>query len=1780
MNKALPILLFLWSSFILTEFAPAILSPENALCNCSRMGDSLVLVDLYNSTNGSLWTNAWNLSHPLDSFYGVVLNNGECVRALNLENNNLDGTLPSSIGNLSQLLHLRVADNQISGTIPTTIGSLTQLRTLNVLRNNLTGTIPTAIKDLTNLEFLQLGGNNLVGTLPAGIDQLTEIEILNLAGTTLTGGLPTGIGKLTKMRILAISNSTIGGTLPDGFGNLTSLEAAFLSNCGLSGSLPDTFMNLQVLETLYLDSNQVSGSFPASIANCTSLVDLRFQNNQLTGSLPADMGNMQALGIIWGYNNQLTGSIPASIGNCSRLGGIRLQNNQLTGSLPAEIGNLDSLGQLRLNNNNLSGPIPPELAQLTLLVNFLLQDNQLTGSIPTGFGNDTNMVQFQLSNNQLTGPIPPDLGSMTHLKVLNLQNNQLSGGFPAALGHLSNLEELNLFNNRLSGALPTEIGGLASLTQLRLFNNQFEGALPAKIGDLTSLFDLSIHLNNFSGPIPTEIGNLNSLRSFLAYQNNFSGAIPSSIGTLPQLQRLELHNNELSGNITTSLSGLSNLKSLLLHYNDLSGNIPSQLGQLTALETLNIAGNQLSGSLPGQLGNLTSLEFLALGGQFLSGPIPGKWGELSNLEVLNLNGNTLSGEIPDSLGMLSSITNMNLSGNQFTGCIPSSFFGLCSATITLSNNPHLQAGDDFQAFCQTGQGSCLNNYECTDAAFLPMNDDPCGRQFIAVKLDSATTSVPGPTLSCQSTFVGQDAWFQAEVPATKNFLVRSDEITNAALTLEAYVGSCGNLTPIACEEVDSIPFVMAFNGDSLGLNIGQTVYFRAWEQGNTVVNSAEEAIVGLSAHELDVDETNWELCDFPISVLNDTTSFGAGNRQATQFVLQFDAATTPNEVQDLQDSLVGEATLVEECPCVNTPLQLWLTDDPVAMENLRKKGKVSKSKSQVDTTNYNYYLEPRTIIGNTLSQGEQNRSAVGIDGTGKILLGWQDYGRDGSLYGIFARRFNPDGTPDGDDVQINTITGSNQEALDVAVDPAGMQWVVWMSGSTSRSIFGRAYNADGQPLKSETLVSGGNTGFRPAVDLNGSGLGVVAWEGLDSGGFGITAQLIEADGDLTGDPFQVIDANNNQESPGVSLNDAGNLAVVWQSDLTNGSVSDIYGTVYTITDSLTIESVQSNFLVNSTTTGAQQSPVIDQATDGTFVVAWESSGQDGDGFGIYARRFDATGNPLGSEIAVNTTTSDDQQDPAVAVYDDGGFVVTWESFGQDGDAAGIYFQLFDPAGNKVGGEVLVNTETVGSQIDPDIALNSTGNVVISWTSYGGDDFEQGIYAQRFTTAGSGGSRSITPSLDASTASGLGAAIPYATTAYTPTNPTGAVRVGVFDTGIDADHPNLVNSLWTNPEANDSDNCLTGDVTGYDFVNLDGDPNDVDGHGSSVSGMIVNDFPTDIDLDLITMKFYENARGNVFGAVCGIYYAVNEGAKVLNLSWGFEAAQFPEILYDALRYASERDVLIVNSAGNTSKDNDQIDKYPGNLDIANLIVVASSQTDSDGNNPRLADFSSFGPTTVDLAAPGYVETTNFDGTLINQSGTSFSAPIVARTAAVIRAQYPCLTAAQIKDCILSTVDTYDSFTGKTVTGGILDHDAAVACAATKSCLQLSVKVNLQGAYHAPSGKMRSDLSQATLLPRFSPFNATDSSTTSVLHPVTAIAEDNEIVDWVTVQLRNEMDSTLVEAERSALLQRDGDVVDLDGESPVRFYDVPSGNYFVAVRTRNHLGVMTEEAVLIN
>ena len=223
----------------------------------------------------------------------------ENIDSLNLFNNQLTGSIPPEIGNLTNLTYLNLGEdlyplnaerNQFTGLIPSEIGNLTNLTFLNLSRNQLTGYILTEIGNLTNLTRLSLGWNQLTGFIPAEIGDLINLERLHLGDNQLTGSIPPEIGGLSSLSLLHVGNNQLTGLIPSEIGNLTNLTFLHLGNNQLTGSIPSEIGNMTSLFGMNLGNNQLTGEIHESICglniNFSNSLYFNIANNQLCPSYP------------------------------------------------------------------------------------------------------------------------------------------------------------------------------------------------------------------------------------------------------------------------------------------------------------------------------------------------------------------------------------------------------------------------------------------------------------------------------------------------------------------------------------------------------------------------------------------------------------------------------------------------------------------------------------------------------------------------------------------------------------------------------------------------------------------------------------------------------------------------------------------------------------------------------------------------------------------------------------------------------------------------------------------------------------------------------------------------------------------------------------------------------------------------------------------------------------------------------------------------------------------------------------------------------------------------------------------------------------------------------------------------------------------------------------------------------------------------------------------------------------------------------------------------------
>lgn len=359
---------------------------------------------------------------------------------------------------------------------------------------------------------------------------------------------------------------------------------------------------------------------------------------------------------------------------------------------------------------------------------------------------------------------------------------------------------------------------------------------------------------------------------------------------------------------------------------------------------------------------------------------------------------------------------------------------------------------------------------------------------------------------------------------------------------------------------------------------------------------------------------------------------------------------------------------------------------------------------------------------------------------GGYVVAWQSNLQDGGSWGIYAQVYNADGSVRTPEFLVNIYTANEETDVSLAALPDGGFVATWsdygLDGQYS-GVFARRFAADGTGTTAEIQV---NT--TTAMDQNAAN--VIA---LAGGGYLVTFKVDDAD--YSGVYAQLFDAANNKVSPNEiqvnqyttqhqSFSDAvqlsgGNIIIVWQSDTQDSGDTSrgVYGRIMTTSGTF----VGNEFALHTTTGGVQDSVSVAALGSG-FVAVWSSEQVDGSGTAIVGRLFDSSGTATTAEFTINTFVSGDQTVPQVTTLLNGGFVVTWQSSGNDGDGTGIAARVYDAAGNPVTAEFVVNTTTAGNQANPTVTALGDGGFLVAWQSQNQDDGSStGIYSQRFAADG-------------------------------------------------------------------------------------------------------------------------------------------------------------------------------------------------------------------------------------------------------------------------------------------------------------------------------------------------------------------------------------------------------------------------------------------------------------
>ncbi|MBN2092640.1 Ig-like domain-containing protein [candidate division KSB1 bacterium] len=370
------------------------------------------------------------------------------------------------------------------------------------------------------------------------------------------------------------------------------------------------------------------------------------------------------------------------------------------------------------------------------------------------------------------------------------------------------------------------------------------------------------------------------------------------------------------------------------------------------------------------------------------------------------------------------------------------------------------------------------------------------------------------------------------------------------------------------------------------------------------------------------------------------------------------------------------------------------------------------------------------LINDDMSETEQYTPAIAVQSLGDFVIVWADK-RNGNG-DIYAQRYDYNAAKIGTNFKVNEGEGKiEQSAPAISMDANGNFVIVWTDRQSGNpDIYGQRYDNNGNKQGTNFKISNDTNNknqINPSIAMNPAGDFMVAWTDDRDGNDNVYAQRYVSIGTSDGGNFKINDdtGSTGQNDPSVSIGGNGNWVVVWQD---GRSGTHLYGQRFNSNGT----KLSGNFLIKDDTfNSGQGDPCVAQDNSGNFVVIWQDDrNSNGD---IYGQRYRSSATALGNNIKINTDKGSERQlYPAIAVNDNGQFVLVWEDY-RNGNSD-IYGQLYDNQAKKQSINFKINKDTGSStQRFPDVAIDNSGNFAVVW-----DDNRDGnynIYGQLFNNSG-------------------------------------------------------------------------------------------------------------------------------------------------------------------------------------------------------------------------------------------------------------------------------------------------------------------------------------------------------------------------------------------------------------------------------------------------------------
>ncbi len=401
---------------------------------------------------------------------------------------------------------------------------------------------------------------------------------------------------------------------------------------------------------------------------------------------------------------------------------------------------------------------------------------------------------------------------------------------------------------------------------------------------------------------------------------------------------------------------------------------------------------------------------------------------------------------------------------------------------------------------------------------------------------------------------------------------------------------------------------------------------------------------------------------------------------------------------------------------------------------------LSDGQGGTDTGHVDLDIQATNVeLVNTSTAGDQTDAHVTALVDGGWVVTWTD-DTQGTGDSVYAQRYNADGSKYGTEITVNTTdTTYDYEPNVVGLTDGGFV-IAWSVGNGANSGgFFQRYNSDSTPFGAETkintvsinypsqpeLTTLANGGFAVTYRLEGSGVANTNYSDVFLKTYDGSNNVV-----LTETVVNTTNFNQHQMRPDVATGSDGKIMVIWSDTDAGASPGPgIFGRSY---DPSTTNWT-TDFVIDATGSGDYAS--VASLSNGNYVVTWQQvNGADTD---IYAKIVNSSGTVVQGAVFVNTTTTGIQQYSEVAVLHDGNFVVVWEGAGDDaGDPTkyGIYGQIMDQSGNKVGTEFLVNDNVADNQLTPHVVVLDDGSFVVTWTHDNGSETD--VHQKRYNSDGS------------------------------------------------------------------------------------------------------------------------------------------------------------------------------------------------------------------------------------------------------------------------------------------------------------------------------------------------------------------------------------------------------------------------------------------------------------